>query len=64
MQFIAIELQSGTRILRLRIRDDGSITFLNYPGDATALDVISRLERYILPCSDTESIQVRQGRGR
>ena len=64
MQAISLMLQSGTMILKLSIRDDGSITFQIYPGDATALDVISKLESFIRGCSDEQSIQVRQRRGR
>ena len=64
VQTISIQLQAGTLFLQLEIRDDGSITFRDYPGDSTALDVIAKLESLIAGCSDTRSVQVRQRGGR
>lgn len=62
IQALDLELQGGGRILPIRIRDDGAITFLSYPGDSPALDVIQQLERLITSCSNLESLQVRPGR--
>lgn len=64
VQTISIQLQAGTLFLQLEIRDNGSITFRDYPGDSTALDVIAKLESLIAGCSDTRSVQVRQRGGR
>ena len=64
VQNISIQLQAGTLIVQLEIRDDGSIKFQNYPGDSTALDVIAKLESLIAGCSDTRSVQVRKRGGR
>ena len=60
---ITFELQSDQQILRVRVSQNGSVTFANYPGDAIALGVLDRLEAYIGNSSDTQSIQVRNGRG-
>ena len=64
VQTISIQLQAGTLFLQLEIRDNSSITFRDYPGDSTALDVIAKLESLIDGCSDTRSVQVRQRGGR
>lgn len=64
MQSLSFQLQAKTMVLRLVARDDGSITFRNYPGDSIALDIIGKLEPLISGCSATESVQVRQRRGR
>ena len=62
MKMLTVELQSGISILRLEVRDDGSITFLNYPGDSIALDVINKLEPLIDGCSDMKLVHVGQRR--
>lgn len=62
VQAIDIEMQRGNEILTVRVKDDGSVTFLRYPGDTTALAVLDWLDSHVANCSDTELIQVRQGR--
>ena len=64
VQNISFRLQSGTLIVELEIRDDGSIKFRDYPGDSTGLDVIAKLEAFIADCSDKRSVQVRKRGGR
>ena len=64
VQNISFRLQAGTLVVELAIRDDGSITFRDYPGDSTALDVIAKLEAFISDCSDMRSAQVRKRGGR
>ena len=61
---ITFDLQSGNDIIRVRVSQNGSVTFSSYPGDGTALTVIDRLEAYINNNSDMESIGVRQGGSR
>ena len=59
---ITFDLLRGDTILRVRVAENGSVTFFDYPGDATALGVIDRLETYIQGSADVESIEIRQGR--
>jgi len=59
---LQLELQRGTQMLILRIAFDGSVTFSEFPGDATGLGVLNLLEEHIRTCSDDTSVNVRQGR--
>ncbi len=60
---ITFDLQNKQQIIRVRVTRNGSVTFANYPGDATALAVLDKLEAYISNSSDLESVQVRNSRG-
>jgi hypothetical protein len=60
---ITFDLQNEQQIIRVRVNQNGSVTFANYPGDATALAVLDRLEAYISNSSDLKSVQVRNSRG-
>lgn len=60
---VNFELSSGSQLITLRIQADGSITFLNYPGDSIALGVIHEIEPFIEDCSGRSSARVFQRRG-
>lgn len=59
---ITFDLQNGQQIIRVRVTQNGSVAFADYPGDATALAVLDKLEAYINNASDMVSIQVRNSR--
>lgn len=57
-------LQVADRVLKMRVTENGAVTFADYPGDETALSILEVLESYIQQCSDLSSITVVQGRNR
>ena len=60
---VSFELSRGSQLLTVRIQADGSITFLNYPGDSIALGLMHEIEPFIEGCSDRSSARVFQRRG-
>ena len=64
IRWIVFILQRPSGDLNIRISDDGSITFLNYPDDATILDIFHALDPLIEECSGPESLNVRNRRRR
>ena len=61
---VSFRLQAGDEIVRVQIDRNGSVAFINYPGDETALGILDRLESIIDSIADTESIGIRQSRSR
>ena len=53
---LMVILQSQADMLYLQITHSGAVTFLNYPGDESALEILRALEDTISANSDLESI--------
>ena len=62
IRFIKLDLQIGEHLHRIRIGENGSVSFAKYPGDETALAVLDLLEQYMSRYSETESVVIGQSR--
>ena len=62
IRFIKFDLQWGEHLHRVRIGENGSVSFASYPGDETALAVLDLLEGYVSAHSETESVVIGQSR--
>ena len=56
-------LQHGEVVLQMSVDERGAVKFARTPGDAPALDVLDRLEPYILKHSELVAVAVGQGGG-
>lgn len=59
IRLLVVDLQRHGQLLRIGIREDGTVIFYDYPGDNIALGIIDVLERHIDGNSDRRSINLR-----
>ena len=63
IEVLEFALQHGDTVLQMSIDEQGSVKFARTPGDASALDVLHRLEPYIRQHSELVAVTVGQGGG-